>query len=67
MTNLKIGDVVVLKSSGPHMTIHRISNFEYHASYLGLLCVWFDGGKKIEDVFHPDAVELYSVKSVASS
>ena len=55
----KIGDVVTLKSGGPLMTIHNIG--EYSASGLnpGLLCVWFDGAKKVEDVFHPDAVAIY--------
>ncbi|TZF85241.1 YodC family protein [Cognatilysobacter lacus] len=54
----KIGDVVQLRSGGPHMTVQNIG--EYVVANPGVMCVWFDGSKKLEDVFHPDSLELYS-------
>lgn len=54
----KIGDTVRLKSGGPLMTVHTIGDYSASRGINpGLLCVWFDNSKKIEDVFHPDAVE----------
>lgn len=55
--NFKIGDVVVLKSGGPLMTIHGIGEYISVTGSKGLLCRWFDNNKVIEEVFHPDAVE----------
>ncbi|STX29971.1 Uncharacterized small protein [Legionella beliardensis] len=51
-TQLKVGDVVKLKSGGPRMTI----------SYLGkeeqIECIWFDGNNKSKGYFHKDSVKL---------
>lgn len=60
MKNFNIGDVVILKSGGPPMTVHNIG--EYPASGLnpGVLCVWFSERQKLEDVFHPNTLEIYS-------
>lgn len=59
---LQVGDVVVLKSGGPPMTIQNIGDYGPTGPALGALCVWFNNGKKEEDVFvipglarHPDA------------
>lgn len=57
MTQFKIGDVVVLKSGGPPMTVHNLGDYSPMGPNPGLQCVWFDGAKKIEDVFHANAVE----------
>lgn len=59
LTKYKIGDVVILKSGGPPMTVHGIGDYQATAPDIGLLCVWFDSSKKVEDVFHPNAVEIY--------
>ncbi len=40
-TELKPGDVVMLKSGGPEMTIDTIDTFDMHGP--GALCQWFDG------------------------
>lgn len=58
-TQYKIGDVVILKSGGPPMTVHKIGGYQETAPDPGLLCVWFDTKKKVEEVFHPNAVEKY--------
>lgn len=60
MMDFKIGDVVVLRSGGPLMTIHNIGDYSNAGFSPGLLCVWFDDKKKVEAVFHPDAVEAYT-------
>lgn len=57
---LQIGEVVQLKSGGPLMTIHGIGDYTMGAGFNpGILCVWFDANKKVEDVFHPDALDRY--------
>ena len=57
----KIGDVVVLKSGGPRMTIQDIGDYEYKGimNEKGLLCVWFEATTKIDGAFHPDSVDLH--------
>lgn len=60
-TQYKIGDVVILKSGGPPMTVHNIGDYHATAPDPGLLCVWFDTNKKVEDVFHPNTVEIYDL------
>lgn len=56
---VKIGDVVVLKSGGPLMTVSNIGNYINQGLNPGVLCVWFEEKKKLESVFHPDVLELY--------
>ena len=43
--DLKIGDLVQLKSGGPVMT------YEGEALYGDALCCWFDGGKRMREGF----------------
>ena len=62
----EIGDVVVLKSGGPRMTVEAIQKPSGD-----LRCVWFATVEKIEAiVLHPDAVrkptEEKDTKSVLS-
>lgn len=61
MQQIQIGDVVILKSGGPPMTVHNIGDYSPTGPNPGLLCVWFDNAKKVEDVFDPRTVELYDV------
>jgi len=62
MSEFSIGDVVVLKSGGPLMTIENIGDYTPNANP-GVYCVWFDERTKMEEVFHLDAVELYDNES----
>ena len=60
MASFKVGDVVQLKSGGPPMTIHAISDYSQSRGLNpGIACVWFDGSKKLEDVFHPDTIAIW--------
>lgn len=56
---LKIGDVVILKSGGPIMTVHNMGDYSPMGPKNGVNCIWFDGAKKMSDVFHPDTLERY--------
>ncbi|MCE5182046.1 MAG: YodC family protein [Betaproteobacteria bacterium] len=59
MSNFEIGDTVRLKSGGPLMTVHNIGDYTQSAGLNpGLLCVWFDNSKRVEQVFHPKTVDL---------
>lgn len=62
MTKFKIGDVVILKSGGPMMTVHNLGDYSQSGGPKeGVLCVWFNNQQKNEDVFHEDTVELYDI------
>jgi uncharacterized protein YodC (DUF2158 family) len=52
MAQIKVGDVVQLKSGGPKMTVESIE-----ANPAGILCTWFDGADKKSSCFQPDALE----------
>ena len=60
-TQHEIGDVVILKSGSPPMTVHNMGDYSNHGLNPGVLCVWFDGAKKVEDVFHPNTLEAYEM------
>jgi len=52
MTRFNPGDLVVLKSGGPKMTIEKIGNPL-------VFCAWFKGDDRVRDNFHPEALELW--------
>ena len=52
---LKVGDVVRLKSGGPDMTIENIGKYVHKD---GAMCVWFDGKKRFHEVFDLATLEL---------
>jgi uncharacterized protein YodC (DUF2158 family) len=56
-SNFEIGETVRLRSGGPLMTVHDIGDYSPQGPNPGVLCVWFDGSKKVEDIFHPKAIE----------
>jgi len=55
MSEFKKGDTVILKSGGPLMTIQDIG--DYGRIKKGAACIWFDGKRKIEDVFDLETLE----------
>lgn len=56
--DLKVGDVVVLKSGSPRMTIQNIAKYNYSDKDKAK-CVWFEGAKKYEDIFELETLEKY--------
>ncbi|ACO78286.1 hypothetical protein AvCA_20850 [Azotobacter vinelandii CA] len=62
MTGLEFvkGDIVVLKSGGPAMTVESIGNYAEglaRGPERGAKCIWFDGGKPQEHVFDVAVLE----------
>lgn len=53
MAEIKKGDVVVLKSGGPAMTVEDVGNYGGMSMgpEEGALCNWFDGKKPLAKVF----------------
>lgn len=56
--DFKVGDVVILKSGGPRMTIEGIDKYGL-STVKKALCTWFDGNKKVSEIFTMEAIELY--------
>jgi len=65
MSELKIGDVVVLKSGGPEMTINTIGETEYE-DFDSAWCVWFDKNKQVKGVFPMTSLKAYKEADVSS-
>src|SRR5260370_16633226 len=58
MTVFKSGDLVVLKSGGPTMTVDTVNTDIFDADKItGILCVWFVGEKLQRVRFDPGAIE----------
>jgi uncharacterized protein YodC (DUF2158 family) len=47
---INVGDVVVLKSGGPNMTVDQIGKVSYE-DFASAWCTWFEGKKKNNDTF----------------
>jgi len=57
MTVFKPGNLVVLKSGGPTMTVDAVNTDIFDDNKLtGIVCVWFDGDKLQRVRFGPDAI-----------
>jgi uncharacterized protein YodC (DUF2158 family) len=58
MTVFKPGNLVVLKSGGPTMTVDAVNTDIFDDNKVtGIVCVWFDGDKLQRVRFGPDAIE----------
>jgi uncharacterized protein YodC (DUF2158 family) len=59
--NFKIGDVVVLKSGGPKMTVEKIGPRNSNDPDIVARCLWFDnvqGNEQVKDgQFVPDTLK----------
>jgi uncharacterized protein YodC (DUF2158 family) len=53
--NFQVGNVVVLKSGGPDMTVTRVEN---ENGTIFVFCTWFLNNKNEKGHFPPDALEL---------
>jgi uncharacterized protein YodC (DUF2158 family) len=54
----KSGDLVVLKSGSPTMTVKEYDLTAGKLSETELWCIWFDGSEKKSAKFHHDTLEL---------
>ncbi|QDQ25949.1 DUF2158 domain-containing protein [Chitinimonas arctica] len=52
MASIKVGDVVVLKSGGPLMTVESLSQA------MKAFCIWFDGPTRFEGYFVPETLKI---------
>ncbi len=59
-TTWQIGNLVRLKSGGPTMTV---ANVGVGIAGDEVACTWFDGKKRLEDTFPPDALELVTSRA----
>jgi uncharacterized protein YodC (DUF2158 family) len=50
---MEVGDVVTLKSGGPDMTVEAV-----YPDTNQVKCVWFEGGKRSNDVFFIKTLEI---------
>jgi uncharacterized protein YodC (DUF2158 family) len=59
MADFKAGDVVMLRSGGPYMTVSFIAEKSAEAAAAGdLVCQWFDGPVLYKGMLHPCSVRL---------
>ena len=58
MAKFSKGDVVVLKSGGPKMTVVDVGDYSMGLGPKnGVSCVWFDKMKKCDDCFDEEALD----------
>ena len=58
MTAIKSGDLVVLKSGGPTMTVDSVNTSIFDDNKVtGIVCVWFVGDRLERVRFEPDSIE----------
>lgn len=55
MTDFVKGDTVQLKSGGPIMTVTDVGEHQIQGSLVWTM--WFDGKKKMDDTFPPEALK----------
>lgn len=51
MSEIKVGDVVELKSGSPKMTVSLVGRASLGGEVIHAWCDWFEGPKKISDNF----------------
>jgi uncharacterized protein YodC (DUF2158 family) len=58
MDKFEAGQVVMLRSGGPYMTISAVAKAAGAGVVAGdLACLWFDGPTLYKDTFHPSVVK----------
>jgi uncharacterized protein YodC (DUF2158 family) len=67
MTVFKPGNLVVLKSGGPVMTVDAVNTSIFDDNKVtGIVCVWFLGEKLQRVRFEPDAIEPARLQKTSS-
>lgn len=68
MSVIKSGDLVMLKSGGPPMTVDTVNTDIFDDSKItGVLCVWFVGEKLERVRFDPKAIEPVATQKKRSA
>src|SRR5437660_1025798 len=68
MTVFKSGDLVVLKSGGPTMTVEAVNTSIFDDSKVtGIVCVWFVGDRLERVRFEHDAIEPVATEPVRAA
>ena len=52
------GDIVILKSGGPNMTVE---GYAWHGNYESndvVICYWFDGSQRNEGTFNQETLKI---------
>lgn len=62
MSNFKVGDIVILKSGGPKMTVETIQDEEF------IVCIWFNEKQEThQKKFHQDLLKKYTPPDISKS
>lgn len=62
MSDFAKGDVVLLKSGGPRMTIQEVGDYGFSDAPLnGAHCVWFEKNKSFEKPFSFDVLVKFKI------
>lgn len=69
MADFKKGDVVVMRSGGPQMTVVDLGDYSGYGTgpENGVKCQWFDKAKRMEDVFDVEALKAYTAPAMGFS
>lgn len=71
MKKPELGDVLILKSGGPKMTVSGVETFPKHPKRVAVTCVWHSGGKvqraSFEDVMLRPRTERDAANDVSSA
>jgi uncharacterized protein YodC (DUF2158 family) len=54
----KVGDKVILKSGGPHMTVKKVFDSEVYPEDSGYTCVWFSNQELCAKFFYAPMIDL---------
>ncbi len=60
MDEIKVGDVVELKSGGPKMTVSQVST-TMGSTTLKAWCDWFEGTKKMQGSFPLTSLKVIAI------
>lgn len=62
MADFKKGDIVIMRSGGPKMTVADLGDYSSYGTgpENGVKCQWFDKTKRLEDVFDAEVLKIYS-------
>lgn len=66
MSDFKVGDVVVMRSGGPKMTVADVGDYSTYGlgPQNGVKCQWFEKTKMQEQVFDAGVLKIYTSPSM---